>query len=87
MNFITGPEYNGKPADFLFMLLFNWLTSVIMAHGFGIVLLMDPLVLSVLYIWCQFNKHTIVQFLFGVRLKAMYLPWLLLGFNMLMGGK
>lgn len=45
---------------------------------------MDPMVLSVLYVWCQLNKETIVSFWFGTRFKAMYLPWVLLGFNMLM---
>lgn len=45
---------------------------------------MDPMVLSVLYVWCQLNKEVIVSFWFGTRFKAMYLPWVLLGFNMLM---
>jgi Derlin-1 len=45
---------------------------------------MDPMVLSVLYVWCQLNRETIVSFWFGTRFKAMYLPWVLLGFNMLM---
>jgi Derlin-1 len=45
---------------------------------------MDPMVLSVLYVWCQLNREVIVSFWFGTRFKAMYLPWVLLGFNMLM---
>lgn len=45
---------------------------------------MDPMVLSVLYVWCQLNKEVIVSFWFGTRFKAMYLPWVLLGFNMLL---
>ena len=32
--------------------------------------LMDPLVLSVLYVWCQLNKDVIVQFWFGTRFKV-----------------
>lgn len=47
---------------------------------------MDPMVLSVLYIWCQLNKDAIVSFWFGTRFKAMYLPWVLLGFNLVMSG-
>ena len=31
---------------------------------------MDPLVLSVLYIWCQVNKDVIVQFWFGMQFKV-----------------
>lgn len=44
------------------------------------------MVLSVLYIWCQLNKDTIVNFWFGTRFKAMYLPWVLLAFNMIISG-
>lgn len=44
------------------------------------------MVLSVLYVWCQLNKDTIVNFWFGTRFKAMYLPWVLLGFNMVISG-
>lgn len=44
------------------------------------------MVLSVLYIWCQLNKEAIVSFWFGTRFKAMYLPWVLLAFNVVMGG-
>ena len=46
-----------------------------------------PLVISVLYVWCQVNRDTIVQFWFGTQFKAMYLPWALAGFNVLLGGK
>lgn len=47
---------------------------------------MDPLVLSVLYVWCQLNKDVVVSFWFGTRFKAMYLPWVLLAFNMILSG-
>lgn len=45
---------------------------------------MDPMILSVLYVWCQLNKETIVNFWFGTRFKAMYLPWVLLAFNVIL---
>lgn len=47
---------------------------------------MDPMVLSVIYIWCQLNRETIVTFWFGTKFKAIYLPWVLLGFNVLING-
>lgn len=49
-------------------------------------LLMDPMVLSVLYVWCQLNKDTIVSFWFGTQFKAMYLPWVLLAFKIIIAG-
>lgn len=47
---------------------------------------MDPMILSVLYVWCQLNSEVIVNFWFGTRFKALYLPWILLGFNMILSG-
>ncbi|KAH7947404.1 hypothetical protein HPB52_011652 [Rhipicephalus sanguineus] len=52
----------------------------------GFQLLMDPMVLSVLYVWCQLNKDVIVTFWFGTQFKAIYLPWVLLAFNMIISG-
>ena len=78
--------FDGRPADYLFMLLFNWLLAVIVALGLSIPFLMDPMVMSILYVWCQLNKDTIVNFWFGTQFKAMYLPWVLFGFNMIIAG-
>ncbi|KAK1332014.1 hypothetical protein QTO34_007691 [Cnephaeus nilssonii] len=69
--------FDGRPADYLFMLLFNWIC---------IVLLMIPLIMSVLYVWAQLNRDMIVSFWFGTRFKACYLPWVILGFNYIIGG-
>lgn len=77
--------FDGRPADYLFMLLFNWICLVIIGLVAELMILMDPLVLSVLYVWCQLNKDMIVQFWFGTRFKAMYLPWVLFAFNLIIG--
>ncbi|KAF1426291.1 Derlin-1, partial [Spheniscus mendiculus] len=69
--------FDGRPADYMFMLLFNWIC---------IVLLMIPLIMSVLYVWAQLNRDMIVSFWFGTRFKACYLPWVILGFNYIIGG-
>ncbi|KPP66549.1 derlin-1-like, partial [Scleropages formosus] len=69
--------FDGRPADYIFMLLFNWIC---------IVLLMIPLIMSVLYVWAQLNRDMIVSFWFGTRFKACYLPWVILGFNYIIGG-
>lgn len=58
-------EYDGRPADYLFMLLFNWICCVVIGLIGNIQILMDPMVLSVLYIWCQLNQDAIVNFWFG----------------------
>jgi len=78
--------FDGRPADYLFMLIFNWLLSVTVALVMSIPMLMDPMVLSILYVWCQLNKDTIVNFWFGTQFKAMYLPWVLFAFNLIISG-
>lgn len=52
----------------------------------GVYFLLEPMVLSVLYVWCQLNKDTIVSFWFGTTFKAMYLPWILCAFNAVLRG-
>lgn len=78
-------EYKTSPGDYFFLLLLNWIACALIGLFSNFILLMDPMVLSVLYIWCKLNKDAIVNFWFGTRFKAQYLPWVLLGVNMLMG--
>ena len=49
-------------------------------------MLMDPLVMSVIYVYCMINQDQIVSFWFGTQFKARYLPWALLGVNFILGG-
>uniref|UniRef100_A0A914ZPE4 Derlin n=1 Tax=Parascaris univalens TaxID=6257 RepID=A0A914ZPE4_PARUN len=88
-NYSKGTEtgvFDGRPADYLFMLVFNWIMCCIICMAAGVYFLLEPMVLSVLYIWCQLNKDQIVQFWFGTQFKAMYLPWILVAFNMILRG-
>ncbi|TKR92318.1 hypothetical protein L596_006999 [Steinernema carpocapsae] len=78
--------FSGRPADFLFMLFFNWICSVIISFATGFYFLLEPMVVSVLYVWCQHNKDQIVSFLFGAQFKAQYLPWVLVAFNLILRG-
>jgi len=78
--------FSGRPADYAFMLAFSWMCSCVTALALGMRLLMDPMILSVLYLWCMLNKETIVSFWFGTQFKAMYLPWVLFGFNLIING-
>lgn len=68
------------------MLIFNWICVTIIALFAEIYVLLEPMVLSILYIWCQLNRDMIVQFWFGTQFKAMYLPWVLVAFNMIIRG-
>ncbi|VDM30443.1 unnamed protein product [Hydatigera taeniaeformis] len=52
----------------------------------NIYLLFEPMVLSVIYVWSQLNRDTIVQFWFGTSFKAIYFPWVLVVFNLIIRG-
>ncbi|EJW83128.1 derlin-1 [Wuchereria bancrofti] len=78
--------FDGRPADYLSMLIFNWIICTVICLAAGVYFLLEPMVLSVLYIWCQMNRDQIVQFWFGTQFKAMYLPWILVGFNIVLRG-
>uniref|UniRef100_A0A7E4VWS5 Derlin n=1 Tax=Panagrellus redivivus TaxID=6233 RepID=A0A7E4VWS5_PANRE len=84
-NLETG-QFTGRPADYFFMLAFNWIICTIACFATGIYFMLEPMVLSVLYVFCQFNRDTIVSFWFGTRFKAIYLPWILVAFDMVLRG-
>ncbi|XP_066928207.1 derlin-1-like [Clytia hemisphaerica] len=77
--------FDGRPADYLFLLIFNSIALILLGFAMNLMFLMDAIILSVLYIWCQLNKDQIVSFWFGTQFKAMYLPWVLAAFNMILG--
>ncbi|XP_063218216.1 derlin-1 [Bacillus rossius redtenbacheri] len=77
--------FDGRPADYCFMLVFCWLCSLVVSMLADLLLLMDQMVMCVLYVWCQLNKDVIVSFWFGTQFKAVYLPWVLVGVYFIMG--
>ncbi|XP_022913689.1 derlin-1 [Onthophagus taurus] len=78
--------FSGKPADYFTMLVFHWVCSVIVGLIVGLHIIMEPMILATLYVWCRLNKDVIVNFWFGTQFKAIYLPWVFLGFNMILNG-
>jgi hypothetical protein len=63
-------------------LLFSFLNSLQLSEK----VLMDGMILSVMYIWCQLNKETMMSFWFGMQFKAMYMPWVIMLFNWIISG-
>jgi len=83
---LESSTFNGKPADYVFCLTFLWLCNIIVGSILSIPVLMEGMILSVMYIWCQLNKETIMQFWFGMQFKAMYMPWVIMLFHWIMSG-
>ncbi|CAH8436394.1 unnamed protein product [Dicrocoelium dendriticum] len=76
----------GRTADFLFLVIFCWLLVVIVGFMAPFYFLLEPMVLTVIYIWSQLNRSVIIQFWFGMQFKAMYFPWVLVAFNLIVRG-
>ncbi|XP_017469298.1 PREDICTED: derlin-1-like [Rhagoletis zephyria] len=70
-------QFGRSLADYLYMLLIVAVLAHIGGMLFNVYFLMDLLVVSTTNIWCQLNKDVIVNFWFGTRFKAVYLPWVL----------
>eukprot|EP01135_Chromosphaera_perkinsii_P004934 Nk52_evm1s305 gene=Nk52_evmTU1s305 len=72
--------------DYLWMLLFCYLTAFTVSFLFipRIVFFSPILVGSVLYVWSQMHRDMIVTFFFGLRFKAMFLPWVMLLFDIIL---
>ncbi|KAL5106223.1 Derlin-1 [Taenia crassiceps] len=68
------------------MLLVNWITLTLIGFLLNVYLLFEPMVLSVIYVWSQLNRDLIVQFWFGTSFKAVYFPWVLVVFNLIIRG-
>lgn len=79
--------FEGRPADYFYMLLVNFLSTVLIALAIDLPAYFDVLILAALYIWCQINRDEIVSFWFGTKFKASYFPWVLLAFNFIISGR
>ena len=55
---------------YIFQALTMWFCISKQQDALMLQILMDPMILSVLYVWCQLNKDQIVSFWFGTRFKV-----------------
>ncbi|XP_037958446.1 derlin-1 [Teleopsis dalmanni] len=70
-------QFGRSPADYLYLQIIVAALAVVGGLLFNVPFLMDIIVVAITYIWCQLNKDVIVNFWFGTRFKAIYLPWIL----------
>ena len=79
--------FEARPSDYLFMLCVFVVCLIIIGLLVPIALLMDPLILGTIYVFCQLNPEMIVTFFFGIQFKAIYLPWVFVIFNFVLSGQ
>jgi len=89
-------SFRGRTADFFYMLLFGGavLTAVVLAGGMvpylsesfaKILFLSNSLTFMMVYVWSKRNPFVHMSFLGLFTFTAPYLPWVLLGFSVLVG--
>ncbi|RIA96119.1 Der1-like family-domain-containing protein, partial [Glomus cerebriforme] len=80
-------KFSGRTADYIVFLLFEVLTILILGwlgwYTRGLVLLNQSLIMAIICTWSLYNRQDYVNFLFGIRFKGVYLPFVLLMFDML----
>jgi hypothetical protein len=80
-------QFNGRSADFVFMLLLGAIPMLLAAYLLNIPVLSFTLMTYMLYIWCNLNSNALLSlFMLPFQIPARYFPWALMAFHMLMGG-
>ncbi|EFJ25138.1 hypothetical protein SELMODRAFT_146006 [Selaginella moellendorffii] len=88
-------SFRGRTADFFFMLLFggSLLTLIVVLGGMvsfplpfaEILFLSNSLTFMMVYVWSRRNPYVHMSFLGLFSFTAPYLPWVLLGFSVMVG--
>lgn len=77
--------YSGRTADYMTFLGFSAIILLIAGSLLKYRLLGESLLMTLIYLWSQLNRDAIVTFMFGIRCKASYFPWILLAYHLLTG--
>jgi hypothetical protein len=80
----------GTSADMFYMIVLGGAVCVIMAIfesslGFGMTVMSEPILYMIIYVWSR--KEPDMQLnMWGVKFKALYLPWVYMAIRVVMGG-
>jgi len=75
-----------ETADYLWMLIFGAVILFIPGYFVPLKILGLALIMMIIYYWSRKNPEIGMSFFFGIRFKALYFPWVLIGFRILLGG-
>merc|ERR1711991_896252 len=83
---LESTEYEGRTSDYIFFLLFNAALQLVVSYFAGFVVLGRALIMSIIYMWSRKFPEVPMSFYFGIKFQGKYLPWVLCGFELLLGG-
>lgn len=70
--------FTGRPADYIYMMIFSWLACFCAAMCLNIGTFMDMSMFVVLYVYCMLYSDVKLSFWFGSRFRGRYFPWIVL---------
>ncbi|KAJ3036182.1 Derlin 1 [Rhizophlyctis rosea] len=86
-------HFTNRTADygwcvFLVMMILNGISTAFffLLPGYFMPVMSQPLIIAIVYVWSQFFREVDVTFMFGLRFKALFLPWALVALDILSGG-
>jgi len=79
-------RFLGRLADYVFLLSFGAVLLMVAATILEARIMSDGLIMLLIYVWCRTNPNVDMSFLFGIRFKSGYFPWVLIAFKVLLGG-
>ncbi|XP_054831350.1 derlin-2-like [Eublepharis macularius] len=78
-------SFQGWTADFVFMFFFSCLLITIFGLFINLVFLGQAFTIMMVYIWSCWNPFVCMNFFGLLIFQAPFLPWILMGFSLLLG--
>lgn len=78
-------SFRGRTADFVYMFLFGAVVMTFIAMFVNLLFLGQAFTIMLVYIWSRRNPYIRMNFFGLLNFQAPYLPWVLLGFSLLLG--
>ncbi|XP_053678155.1 derlin-2 [Anopheles nili] len=78
-------SFRGRSSDFVTMFLFGGTLLVILALFVNLLFLGQAFTIMLVYVWSRRNPFVRMNFFGVLNFQAPYLPWVLLGFSVLIG--
>uniref|UniRef100_A0AAR2JWE5 Derlin n=1 Tax=Pygocentrus nattereri TaxID=42514 RepID=A0AAR2JWE5_PYGNA len=78
-------SFRGRTADFVFMFLFGGLLMTIFGMFVSLVFLGQAFTIMLVYVWSRRNPNVRMNFFGLLNFQAPFLPWVLMGFSLLLG--
>ncbi|KAI1231921.1 hypothetical protein IHE44_0007563 [Lamprotornis superbus] len=78
-------SFRGRTADFVFMFLFGGFLMTLFGLFVNLVFLGQAFTIMLVYVWSRRNPYVRMNFFGLLIFQAPFLPWVLMGFSLLLG--